>query len=51
VVTVDGTVETQEQRRLAGRIAQGTTGVHEVINNLRVKGQQKHEQAASDSGG
>jgi hyperosmotically inducible protein len=51
VVTLDGTVETQEQRQLAGRIAQGTMGVQEVINNLRVKGQQKKGQTASDSGG
>jgi osmotically-inducible protein OsmY len=37
VVTLDGEVETREEKRLAEDIAEAAPGVRDVHNNLRVK--------------
>jgi hyperosmotically inducible protein len=37
VVSLNGTVETSEQRERAAQIARGVSGVKQVINNLQVQ--------------
>lgn len=37
VVTLSGSVHSEEQRKLAGLISRGVHGVDEVINNLEVR--------------
>jgi osmotically-inducible protein OsmY len=43
VVTLKGSVTDDEQRRLAGLIAQGIEGVREVVNDLELAGSDTEE--------
>lgn len=48
VVTIAGTVGTEEERQLAGRLAAEAPGVRRVINNLQVSGRTLSDLSSSD---
>ena len=51
VATLRGTVESEVERDLAGELAQGVDGIHEVKNELKVSPEASQMQNANDSSG
>jgi hypothetical protein len=48
-VTLTGTVDHRQAKRMAEDAAEGVSGVKEVHNQLRVKQSQQHEQSSSST--
>ena len=51
VATLRGTVESEVERDLAGELAQGVDGIHEVKNELKVSPEASQMQNSNDSSG